>query len=188
MERDARFVAKARTALVLGGARSGKSAFAQGLAEEAAPLRLYLATATASDAEMADRIARHQARRGEGWTTMEAPLELAETLASNARGGQVVLVDCLTLWLANLLLAGRDPETEIGRLAEAVAALEGPAVLVSNEVGMGIVPETRLGRDFRDWQGRANQEIARVCSAVVLVAAGLPLFLKPASRRPLELC
>jgi len=187
MEPDAQSIAKARAALVLGGARSGKSAYAQGLAEEAAPLRLYLATAAAGDAEMGERIARHQAGRGEGWTTLEAPLELAEKLASNARGGQVVLVDCLTLWIANLLLAGRDPEREIGRLAEAVATLGGPAVLVSNEVGMGIVPESRLGRDFRDWQGRVNREIAQVCDAVVLVAAGLSLLLKPAPRPALQL-
>ena len=147
----------ARSVLVLGGARSGKSAYAQGLAEGAAPERLYLATAEAGDAEMAARIARHRPTRGAGWTTREAPLALAEALAAEARPGRVVLVDCLTLWLSNLMFAGRDVEAEIARLAAAIGALEGPAVLVSNEVGLGLVPETKLGREFRDWQGRANR-------------------------------
>jgi adenosylcobinamide kinase/adenosylcobinamide-phosphate guanylyltransferase len=177
----------ARAALVLGGARSGKSAYAQSLAEGAASERLYLATAAAGDAEMAQRIARHQAGRGEGWTTLEAPLELAEALARRARPGRVVLVDCLTLWLSNLMFAGRDLEVEITRLADAIGGLEGPAVLVSNEVGMGIVPEHKLGRDFRDWQGRANREVAQACDAVVLVASGLPVLIKPAPRPALRL-
>ena len=188
MEQEPHIVAKARAALVLGGARSGKSAYAQGLAEAAASERLYIATAAAGDAEMAARIARHQASRGEGWTTLEEPLELAEALGRRARSGCIVLVDCLTLWLSNLMFAGRDPEAEIGRLTQAIGALAGPAVLVSNEVGMGIVPEHRLGRDFRDWQGQANREVARVCDAVVLVAAGLPVPLKPAPRPRVQLC
>ena len=129
---------------------------------------------------MAARIARHRAERGGGWTTVEEPLALAEALAAEARPGRVVLVDCLTLWLSNLMFAGRDVEAEIARLAEAIGALEGPAVLVSNEVGLGLVPETKLGREFRDWQGRANREVARACDAVVFVAAGLPTLLKPA--------
>ena len=170
----------ARSLLVLGGARSGKSAYAQSLAEAAAPERLYLATAEAGDAEMAARIKRHQADRGAGWTTLEEPLELAGALDAEARAGRVVLVDCLTLWLSNLMLAGREVEAEIARLARAISGLEGPAVIVSNEVGLGLVPETRLGRDFRDFQGRVNRDVARACDAVVLVAAGLPTLLKPA--------
>ena len=169
----------ARSLLVLGGARSGKSAYAQSLSEAAAPERLYLATAEAGDAEMAARIQRHREERGAGWTTREEPLALAEALSAEARPGRIVLVDCLTLWLSNLMLAGRDVEAEIARLAEALPALQGPAAIVSNEVGLGLVPETRLGREFRDAQGRANREVARACDAVVLVAAGLPRLLKP---------
>ncbi|MBV8663620.1 MAG: bifunctional adenosylcobinamide kinase/adenosylcobinamide-phosphate guanylyltransferase [Hyphomicrobiales bacterium] len=171
-----------RAVLVLGGARSGKSRYAQALAEGCAAERLYLATAGAGDAEMSARIARHQAERGEGWRTREEPLELAVALSAEAREGRVVLVDCITIWLSNALLAGIDPAERIAELAATVAQLNGPAVLVSNEVGAGIVPATSLGREFRDWQGRANQELARVCGAVVLVAAGLPTLLKPAPR------
>ena len=148
---------------------------------------MYFATAEAGDAEMAERIARHKADRGAGWTTLEEPLALAEELAARARPGFVVLVDCLTIWLSNLMLAGRDVATEVARLTEAIGGLEGPAVLVSNEVGLGLVPESKLGRDFRDWQGRANREIAEACDAVVLVAAGLPALIKPAPRPMLNL-
>ena len=172
----------ARSVLVLGGARSGKSAYAQILAEAAAAERLYLATAEAGDAEMADRIARHQEARGAGWTTREEPVELVEALAAEARPGRIVLVDCLTLWITNLMLSGRDAEAETMRLARAVGALGGPAVIVSNEVGLGLVPDNRLGRDFRDVQGRANAALARACDAVVFLAAGLPTLLKPAPR------
>jgi adenosylcobinamide kinase / adenosylcobinamide-phosphate guanylyltransferase len=178
---DAKLV-EARSVLVLGGARSGKSAYARGLAEAAAPERVYLATAEAGDAEMAARIARHRAERGRGWMTVEEPLALVESLAAAARPGRVALVDCLTLWLANLMQAGRDVGAEGARLSEAIGALEGPAILVSNEVGLGLVPETKLGRDFRDRQGRLNQEAASACDAVVFVAAGLPTLLKPAPR------
>ena len=169
-----------RSLLVLGGARSGKSAFALSLAEAAAPERLFLATGSAGDAEMTARIARHRAERGAGWTTLEEPLALAAALAAEARAGRVVVVDCLTLWLANLSFAGRDPVAETARLCATIGALAGPVVFVSNEVGSGIVPETKLGRDFRDWQGRLNQDVARACDGAVLVAAGLPLVLKPA--------
>ena len=171
---------EARSVLVVGGARSGKSAYAQRLAEASAPERLYLATGSADDDEMASRIARHQAERGAGWSTREEPLALAGALTREARSGRVMLVDCLTLWLSNCLFAGRDPADEIKRLCEALGALGGPVILVSNEVGAGLVPETKLGRDFRDWQGRLNQDAARACDAVVLVAAGLPTLLKPA--------
>jgi adenosylcobinamide kinase/adenosylcobinamide-phosphate guanylyltransferase len=170
----------ARSVLVLGGARSGKSVYAQDLAEAAAPERLYLATAEAGDAEMAARIAHHKAGRGSAWSTREEPLALAGTLAAEARPGRAVLVDCLTLWISNLMLAGRDVEAEIGRLEQAIGALAGPVVFVSNEVGLSLVPETRLGRDFRDAQGRANAAVARAADAVVFLAAGLPMLLKPA--------
>ena len=172
----------ARSVLALGGARSGKSAYAQTLAEAAAPERLYLATAEAGDAEMADRIAAHRNARGAGWTTREEPLDLVEVLAAEARPGRVVLVDCLTLWLANLMFSGRDVEAETMRLAGAVGALAGPAIFVSNEVGLSLVPETRLGRDFRDFQGRANAAVARASDAVVFLTAGLPTLIKPAPR------
>ncbi len=171
----------ARTALVLGGARSGKSAYAQGLAEAHGPARLYLATGSAGDKEMAARIARHQRDRGQGWTTLEEPLEVAAALTAHARSSTIVVVDCLTLWVSNLMLAGWDPGLAIAALAEAVGELAGPAILVSNEVGMGIVPDHKLGREFRDWQGRVNREIGAACDAVIFVAAGLPLQLKPAT-------
>ncbi len=176
-----------RSALILGGARSGKSAYAQGLAEAQAPDRLYLATATPGDEEMAARIARHRADRGQGWTTLEEPLELASALLMHAKAGRVVVADCLTLWLSNLMLAGRDPGPAVRALAEAIGGLEGPAVLVSNEVGMGLVPDHKLGREFRDWQGRANREIGAACDAVIFVAAGLPLQLKPAATPSVQL-
>jgi adenosylcobinamide kinase/adenosylcobinamide-phosphate guanylyltransferase len=177
----------ARSVLVLGGARSGKSAYAQSLAEATAPQRIYVATAEAGDAEMAARIARHRAERGDGWTTLEEPLALADALRAQARAGRALLVDCLTLWLSNVMLAGREAEAEVARLADAIRTLEGPAVIVSNEVGLGIVPEHKLGRAFRDAQGRANAEIARACDAVILVVAGLPALLKPAPHPALAL-
>jgi adenosylcobinamide kinase / adenosylcobinamide-phosphate guanylyltransferase len=176
-----------RSALILGGARSGKSAYAQDLAEAHASDRLYLATATPGDEEMAARIARHRADRGAGWTTLEEPLDLASALLAQARAGRVVVVDCLTLWLSNLMLAGRDPGPAIAALAGAIDGLAGPAILVSNEVGMGIVPDHKLGREFRDWQGRANREIGAACNAVIFVAAGLPLQLKPSTTPSVQL-
>jgi adenosylcobinamide kinase / adenosylcobinamide-phosphate guanylyltransferase len=176
-----------RSALILGGARSGKSAYAQVLAEACSPERLYLATGAPGDEEMAARIARHQADRGAGWKTLEEPLEVASALLTHAQASRVVVVDCLTLWLSNLMLAGRDPGAAVTALAEAIGALAGPVVLVSNEVGMGLVPDHKLGREFRDWQGRVNREIGAACDAVIFVAAGLPLQLKPAATSSVRL-
>ncbi len=164
------------TTLVLGGARSGKSVHAEALLEGRPSL--YLATGQALDGEMADRIEHHRRRRGPTWSTLEEPLELAETLERVARPDRPVLVDCLTLWLSNLMQAGRDVERALDQLCEILAEPAGPVVLVSNEIGMGLVPDNRLAREFRDHQGRVNQRVAAVCRKVVFVAAGLPLVLK----------
>ncbi|MCX7644548.1 MAG: bifunctional adenosylcobinamide kinase/adenosylcobinamide-phosphate guanylyltransferase [Rhodobacteraceae bacterium] len=165
-----------RLSLVLGGARSGKSRLAEALAALAPGPRSYIATAEPGDAEMAARIARHRAdRAGGGWVTLEAPHDLAGALAA-ARG--VVLIDCLTLWLSNRMLAGADPEAEAGALLAVLAAHPGPVVAVSNEVGWSIVPENALARAFRDAQGRLNQALAAEAGLVVAAIAGLPLALK----------
>ena len=172
------------TTLVLGGARSGKSVHAERLVTGSRLGAVYVATATAGDDEMAERIARHRDRRGPAWTTVEEPLDLAVTLRREAGSGRAVLVDCLTLWLSNLMHAGRDPDGETATLCDTLAGLPGPAVLVSNEVGLGLVPETPLGRRFRDAQGRLNQAVAAAVPAVVFVAAGLPLVLKSPAQAP----
>ena len=166
----------ART-LVLGGARSGKSRYAEGLITAGAPPWIYLATAQALDQEMAARIAEHRARRGAGWTLVEAPLELAAAIAAHG-SGTPLLVDCLTLWLSNVIIAGFDVEGACRRLTSALNDAAGPIVLVSNEVGLGVVPDNALARAFRDAQGRLNQDVAALSDRVVLMAAGLPLTLK----------
>jgi adenosylcobinamide kinase/adenosylcobinamide-phosphate guanylyltransferase len=166
-----------RLTLVLGGARSGKSAHAEALVTAGPGPWHYLATAEPRDAEMADRIARHRARRGAGWITREVPLDLADALDGTA-DGRAVLVDCLTLWLSNLMLAGRDPEPEADRLAESFARPRGPWVVVANEVGLGIVPDNALARRFRDAAGRLNACVAAGADTVVLTVAGLPLKVK----------
>lgn len=164
--------------LILGGARSGKTARALALAESAAPKRLYLATAEAFDDEMRARIDAHKAERGAGWRTVEAPLELGEAIASAAMG-EVVLIDCLTLWLSNHMLADHsDIGTAIDTLADALRNAPCPVIAVSNEVGLGLVPDTPLGRQFRDAQGRLNQRMASAADKVEFVAAGLSLSLK----------
>ena len=163
--------------LVLGGARSGKSRYAEGLIAMLPPPWSYVATAEAGDDEMAERIASHRARRGPDWQTIEAPRDLAAVLKSSGNNTPV-LVDCLTLWLSNLMLAEADIEAEVAHLEAALAAVTAPVVLVSNEVGYGIVPDYPLGRRFRDHQGILNQKIAARAGRVVLVVAGLPLALK----------
>ena len=164
--------------LVLGGARSGKSRFAQSRAEAGGLQPVLVATAAAGDEEMAARIARHRAERDTRWRTVEAPLDLLAALTRESAPERIVVVDCLTLWLSNLMQAGADAETESAALANALPGLAGPAIFVSNEVGLGLVPQTPLGRAFRDAQGRLNQAMAAAATEVVFVAAGLPLTLK----------
>lgn len=164
--------------LVLGGARSGKSRFAQGRAEALTGKLVYLATAQAFDEEMRERIALHCADRGPRWSTVEAPLELAETITACSTPKTVVLVDCLTLWASNLMLAERDAAAATEGLICAVSAARGPVILVANEVGLGIVPDNALARRFRDVAGRINQVMAAATDEVVMMFAGLPLALK----------
>lgn len=166
-----------RLTLVLGGARSGKSRYAESLITARAPPWIYLATGQAGDDEMAQRIAAHRARRDIGWQTIEVPHDLAGAL--DAAAAQVpLLVDCLTLWLTNRMLAEADVDAEVARLEDALARRTGVAVLVSNEVGYGIVPENALARRFRDAQGWLNQRLAARADRVVLIVAGLPLVVK----------
>lgn len=164
--------------LILGGARSGKSAFAEGLVRKTGLSRHYIATGRAFDDEMRERIAKHRQDRGEGWETHEEPLALAARIADVARKDRAVLVDCLTLWLTNLMLEERDIAAEFAALAEAIEAAPGRLVLVSNEVGLGIVPENRMAREFRDHAGRLHQQVAAIVPEVYFVAAGLPLKMK----------
>ena len=173
--------------LVLGGARSGKSRHAEALVESQPGACIYLATAEAGDREMAERIARHRERRGPRWETVEAPLELAAALSELAGPDRAVLVDCLTLWLSNLLAAGRDPTAETERLVACLEALPGPVVLVSNEVGLGVIPDNALARAFVDHAGRLHQALGDAAQSVRFLAAGQVLHLKtPAKSTPEE--
>src|SRR5579862_6675395 len=167
-----------RLALILGGARSGKSRFAEELVANTGQPALYLATAEARDDEMRERIAMHQARRGAVWTTLEEPIEIVNRLLALDDQPKPILIDCLTLWLSNLLGAERDIGYEIERLLAALPQVTAPIVMVANEVGLGIVPENALARRFRDHAGRLNQRIAAAAERVVFMAAGLPLVLK----------
>jgi adenosylcobinamide kinase/adenosylcobinamide-phosphate guanylyltransferase len=164
--------------LLLGGARSGKSRHAEHLALASGLAPVYVATAQAHDDEMARRIAAHRARRGPAWRTVEEPLELVAALHRAGAPERIVLVDCLTLWLSNLMGAGRDLAAESARLLEALSALPGPVLLVSNEVGQGIVPDNVMARQFIDRAGLLHQGIAERADAVVLMTAGLPHRLK----------
>lgn len=171
--------------LVLGGARSGKSRYAQRFAEASGRIPVLIATAEASDAEMAARIARHAAERDARWNVIEEALELDGALRREARPDRILVVDCITLWLGNLFLRDLDPAAATRTLVETVTSLAGPVIFVSNEVGSGIVPDNALARDFRDAQGTTNQALAEACEAVVLMTAGLALDLKRNDRPPL---
>lgn len=163
---------------ILGGARSGKSQRALNVAEAVGARRVFIATAEAFDDEMAKRIARHKAERSVGWSTVEALVDLTSAIYIAPSKADVCLVDCLTLWLSNLMHSGRDIEAETAQLCDAISDSPIPIILVSNEVGLGLVPETPLGRAFRDAQGRLNQQVAKVCDRVEFVTAGLPIALK----------
>lgn len=181
--------------LVFGGARSGKSAYAERLAIASGKPVIYLATAQAGDDEMRSRIAHHQTRRPAEWLTVEQPLALADAIAQYSRPDNLILLDCLTLWLSNLLFSEQIEMPDIGAitppalfteqrnlLLQALASCRGDLVMVSNEVGMGIIPQGAISRWFVDEAGRLNQAVAAQCEQVVWVAAGLPLYLKsPAS-------
>ena len=165
--------------LILGGARSGKSNYAEQLVEGQAGDYLYVATATIMDGEMSDRIAEHKVRRGERWITYEEPLDLVGCLAEISRPGATILVDCLTLWVTNLMMEGRDPDVEGAQLVASLQDLKCPVVLVSNEVGLGIVPMDKMSRDFRDYAGRLHQRLAAVVPSVTFMVSGLPMQVKP---------
>ncbi len=164
--------------LIIGGARSGKSHYAETLSSMP---RHYIATAQAFDDEMRDRIAHHKVQRGNGWVTLEAPLDLVSALETSDGLGRFILVDCLTLWLSNLILNDRDWNAAVNQLITIIPALKADVVFVSNEVGLGIVPDNALARQFRDAQGITNQRVAGAANKVVLMAAGLPLVLKSES-------
>ncbi len=164
---------------ILGGTRSGKTSFGEALALRLGHTPAYLATAEARDGEMRARVAAHRTARAGRFATIEEPLDIVSGLEKAARAHDVVLVDCLTLWLSNLLEAERDIEAETAHLAEALRQMDGVrAILISNEVGLGIVPDNALARDFRDHAGRMNQTIANAASHAYFIAAGLPLVLK----------
>lgn len=163
--------------LIIGGAASGKSDFAEGLVTACGNSRIYLATAQAHDSEMTAKISRHQKSRGDGWRTIEAPLDLSDALGS-ASANDVVLLDCATLWLTNHLMAETDLQTAQKTLLQTLASCKAPVVVVTNEVGSGIVPENALARRFRESQGRLNQRLAAQADLAVTVVAGLPIVLK----------
>jgi len=172
--------------LVLGGARSGKSAYAARIAHNSGLHVSVIVTAEALDEEMAERILHHQRERPADWQTVEAPFRLADALSRTAAANRCVIVDCMTLWLSNLLLSPDNPAAPVDlqpvaeqqQLFRQLPALPGEILFVSNEVGLGLVPETPLGRQFRDDAGRLNQQLAHICERVTFVAAGLPLTLK----------
>lgn len=166
------------TLFVLGGARSGKSRYAQTRAEALDGELVFVATGQAFDEEMAERIARHRDDRGPRWITVEAPIELAAAIRDESREDRVLLIDCLTLWTSNLLLAERDIPAATTELVASIHEAAGPLILVANEVGLGIVPDNALARRFRDEAGRVNQRVAAAVDGVMFVAAGLPLKLK----------
>jgi adenosylcobinamide kinase/adenosylcobinamide-phosphate guanylyltransferase len=167
-----------KSILITGGARSGKSALAERMTLALGGPAIYIATAEAWDDEMEDRIARHRARRGAEWETVAEPLDLVRAL-TGTDGGKPRLVDCVTLWLSNLMLGGHDWEKEVARVADLVPRLAGPVVFVTNEVGSGIVPDNALARAYRDAAGIANQRLAGACDELWLCVSGHPLKVKP---------
>lgn len=167
-----------KSLLVLGGARSGKSRYAQARAEAIAGDLVYIATAQALDDEMADRIQRHRADRGVRWRTVEEPLDLGEAIDREAGPERVIVIDCLTLWASNLLVAERDTLSATANLVAAIGRARGPLILVANEVGLGIVPDNALARRFRDVAGTLNQAVAGAVSEAMFLVAGLPMPLK----------
>ena len=172
--------------LITGGARSGKSKYAEQRAGEMGDRRLYVATAEAKDEEMSQRIAEHQKRRGNQWRTIEEPVELAEALQAQRGKTDSALVDCLTLWISNLL-TGRDEkyvEEKVEQLVETLPQLDFHVVLVTNEVGWGIAPDNPLARQFRDLAGWTNQRIAQAADEVVLMVAGVPMIVKKGTACP----
>jgi adenosylcobinamide kinase / adenosylcobinamide-phosphate guanylyltransferase len=166
--------------LVTGAARAGKSRYAEGRATELGARRLYIATAEPNDEEMRRRIEEHKTRRGDDWATVEEPLQLAETLLEQRRQTDCALVDCLTLWLSNLVLRyGVDyAQEKVEQFVQTTRQLDFHLILVTNEVGWGIVPDNSLGRQFRDLSGLANQRIAAAANEVVLIVAGIPMIVK----------
>jgi adenosylcobinamide kinase/adenosylcobinamide-phosphate guanylyltransferase len=170
-----------QTLLITGGTRSGKSQYAERRALEMGARRLYIATAEAQDEEMARRIEEHRKRRAGGWTTVEEPVDLAEALTAWRGRGDVALVDCLTLWISNLLLRGDEKYAgeKIDELLARLPHLDFSVLLVANEVGWGIVPDNPLARQFRDLAGRANQRIGAAADEVILMVAGIPMTVKP---------
>lgn len=163
---------------VLGGARSGKSRYAQARAEASAGKLLFIATAQAFDAEMTDRIAQHRADRGDRWSTVEAPLDLAGAITAHDAPDAILLIDCLTLWASNLMFEERDIADETQKLVGVIGAARSRIILVANEVGLGIVPDNALARRFRDVAGLINQAVAAAADEAVMMVAGLPLWLK----------
>lgn len=172
--------------LILGGARSGKSEYAERLVDQSQTNKVYIATGQAGDVEMRARIATHRARRGKDWSTIEEPLDLAGAIRTHASHDRGLLVDCLTLWLSNLMGEGRDIDGETDALIAVLRENPGPVALVSNEVGLGIVPENAMARAFRDHQGRLNQRVAEAAELVVFMAAGLPLIMKSPEWDPIK--
>jgi adenosylcobinamide kinase/adenosylcobinamide-phosphate guanylyltransferase len=164
--------------LVLGGARSGKSSYALRRASTSGLRPVFIATAQAFDIEMEDRIARHRMERGAEWVNFEVPVALAETVAAEAASDRILLIDCLTLWTSNLMLDGHSMEAAFKAFLATLKGAGGPIILVSNEVGLGIVPDNKLAREFRDHAGRLNQLAAEAATEVQFVTAGLPLRLK----------
>lgn len=167
-----------RIILVLGGARCGKSAFAEGLIDQSGLKKVYIATGQVFDSEMENRVDLHKVRRGQEWALVEEPLDLAGALKAATAADTAVLVDCLTLWVTNLMIAERPMAMEADGLVDAIHVLPGTVVFVSNEVGLGIVPDNAMARAFRDHAGLLHQAVAAAADEVYFVAAGLPLKLK----------